>query len=129
MSTESSRSSRCWRQNQKLHLAKINPIMKKYIFIVNALELLEQLLTGKRIEGVLYLDPETRSLSFKAYNRNKDKRPKDVMLCKTPYGWVKRSMKRVKRFTSLPIDMFNFEKLQALDHENRLAKIAMTECD
>lgn len=103
--------------------------MKKYIFIVNALELLEQLLTGKRIEGVLYLDQETRSLSFKAYNRNKDKRPKDVMLCKTPYGWVKRSMKRVKRFTSLPIDMFTFEKLQTLDQENRLAKRAMTECD
>ena len=94
---------------------------------MNALELLEQLVTGKRIEGVLYVDNNTGALTFKAYNRKSGKHPKDVLVCKTPYGWVKRSCLRVKRFTSLPIDMFPSEKLQALDHENRLAKIAMME--
>ena len=103
--------------------------MKKYIFIVNALELLKQLLMGKRIEGVLYLDSNTGGLTFKAYNRNREKRPKDVMVCKTPYGWVKRSCLRVKRFTSIPIDMCPLEKIQVLDHENRLAKIAMMEVE
>ena len=103
--------------------------MKKFIYIINAIELLKQLVMGKRIEGVLYVDSNTGALTFKAYNRKSEKNPKDVLVCKTPYGWVKRSCLRVKRFTSLPIDMFPSEKMQALDHENRLAKIAMTECD
>ena len=30
--------------------------MKKYIFVLNAIELLAQLMNGKRVKGVLYLD-------------------------------------------------------------------------
>ena len=33
--------------------------MKKFIYIINALELLEQLAMGKRLEGVLYVDNNT----------------------------------------------------------------------
>ena len=29
--------------------------MKKYIFVLNAIELLAQLMNGKRVKGVLYL--------------------------------------------------------------------------
>lgn len=103
--------------------------MKKYIFIVNAIELLKQLVMGKRIEGVLYMDGNTGGITFKAYNRVRDKHPKDVMVRKTPYGWVKQSMLRIKRFTSVPIDMCPSEKMQVLDHENAVAKEAMLECE
>lgn len=101
--------------------------MKKFIFIVNAIELVKKLARGKRIEGVLYVDSDTSVLTFKAYNRQRDKRPKDVMVRKTPYGWVKQSMLRIKRFTSVPIDMCPSEKMQVLDHENALAKESMLE--
>ena len=103
--------------------------MKKFIFIVNAIELVQKLATGKRIQGVLYVDSNTGVLTFKAYNRNRDKCPKDVLVCKTPYGWVKQSLMRIKRFTSVPIDLAPSEKLTALDHENELAKEAMLGCD
>ena len=33
--------------------------MKKYIFVLNAIELLAQLMNGKRVKGVLYLDQNT----------------------------------------------------------------------
>jgi hypothetical protein len=36
---------------------------------------------------------------------------------------------RIKRFTSVPIDLAPSEKLTALDHENELAKEAMLGCD
>ena len=43
--------------------------MKKYIFILNAIELLKLLLDGKYIQGVLYMDQNTGRITFKAYNR------------------------------------------------------------
>ena len=43
--------------------------MRKYIWILNALELMTKLIAGKRVEGVLYMDEETGRLTFKAYNR------------------------------------------------------------
>ena len=42
--------------------------MKKYIFILNAINVMAKLLKDKRVEGVLYLDQDTGKLTFKAYN-------------------------------------------------------------
>jgi hypothetical protein len=36
---------------------------------------------------------------------------------------------RIKRFTSVPIDLPPSEKLTALDHENELAKKAVLDCE
>ena len=47
--------------------------MKK--FVLNAMELIGQLMNGKRVEGVLYLDQQTGRLTFKAYNRQPRVRP------------------------------------------------------
>ena len=33
--------------------------MKKYIFVLNALELMSKLYVGKRVEGVLFMDENT----------------------------------------------------------------------
>ena len=36
----------------------IRLVMRKYILILNALELMTKLIAGKRVEGVLYIDEE-----------------------------------------------------------------------
>ena len=41
---------------------------------------------------------------------------------KTPWGWVKRSKTRLKRFTSVPLDMTAGVKLAAVDRENEAVK-------
>ena len=43
--------------------------MKKYIFVLNAINVMAKLLKEKRVEGVLYIDQNTGKLTFKAYNR------------------------------------------------------------
>ena len=72
--------------------------MKKYIFVLNAIELLEKLMDGKRVEGVLFMNQNTGKLTFKAYNRQVRVREKDVLVKKLPWGWVKESLERIKVF-------------------------------
>ena len=76
--------------------------MKKYIFVLNAIELMTKLYVGKRVEGVLYMDENTGRLTFKAYNRQQRIRHKDQLVKKLPWGWVKESMERIKVFGSFP---------------------------
>ena len=59
--------------------------MRKYVFVLNAIGLLEQLMNGKRVEGVLYLDQNTGKLTFKAYNRQPRVRHRDTLV-KKDYG-------------------------------------------
>ena len=65
--------------------------------------------------------------SFKAYQRQPRVRQKDELLKKTPWGWLKASVERVKRFSSLPKDLSLPEKLAILDEENELVKQALIE--
>ena len=94
---------------------------------MNAIELLGQLMNGKRVEGVLYMDQNTGKLTFKAYNRQPRIREKDRLMKKLPWGWVKESLLRVKRYSSLPKELTLPEKLAILDEENELAKNALIE--
>ena len=57
--------------------SQIRQVMKKYIFVLNALELMSKLYVGKRVEGVLYVDQNTGRLTFKAYNLQSHKHEKD----------------------------------------------------
>lgn len=99
--------------------------MRKYIFIMDVLDIMSGLLKGKRYEGVLYVDKNTRLLTFKPYFRKAPKNAKDVLVAKLPWGWVKESAMRLKRHTSMPKDMTFAEKLAILDQENKLAKEAL----
>ena len=63
--------------------------MKKYIFVLNAIELLAHLMNGKRVKGVLYLDQNTGKLTFKAYHCQVRVLHKDRLVKKLPWGWVK----------------------------------------
>ncbi len=96
--------------------------MKKYIFILSAVELLKQLVNGKRVEGVLYLDQSTGRLTFKAYNRQAQKAPKDRLVKKLPWGWVKESMQRIKVFGSFPKDMGTARVMGMLEEHTKEAK-------
>ena len=98
---------------------------KKYIFILDALELMTKLIVGKRVEGVLYMDENTGRLTFKAYNRQPRVREKDRMVKKLPWGWVKESIGRIKVFCSFPKDLGTAQMMAALDHETKEAKNAL----
>ena len=101
--------------------------MKKYIFILNAIELLKLLLDGKYIQGVLYMDQNTGRITFKAYNRQPRPREKDVLVKKLPWGWVKESMERIKVFGSFPKDFCTAQIIELLNEHNQDAKNALVE--
>ena len=101
--------------------------MKKYVFVLNAIELLKQLLNGKRVEGVLYMDQNTGRLTFKAYNRQPRVRQKDVLVKKLPWGWVKESLERIKVFGSFPKDMGTAQVMGLLEEHHHDAKNALIE--
>ena len=99
--------------------------MKKNIFVLNAIELMNQLMNGKRVEGALYVDQNTGRLTFKAYNRQPRVREKDRMVKKLPWGWVKESMERIKVFGSFPKDMGTAQIMGSLEEHTRDAKNAL----
>ena len=76
--------------------------MKKYILIMDAIKLLERLVNGKRVEGVLYMDENTGKLTFKAYNRQRRARSENSLICHLEHGWLKESKERIKLYLSVP---------------------------
>ncbi len=110
---------------------KFDNNMKKYVLVLNASELLKQLENGKRVEGVLYRDGDTRKITFKAYNRQSRKKPrrreKDRLVKKLPWGWVKESLERIKVFGSFPKDMGTVQMMEELEDHTANAKNALIE--
>ena len=78
--------------------------MKKYIFVLDALNLMTKLIVGKRVEGVLYMDQNTGKLTFKAYNRQPKKHHERVV-CQLENGWLKESPQRYKFYNSVRKDL------------------------
>jgi len=101
--------------------------MKKYIFVLNAIELMTKLYVGKRVEGVLFMDENTGRLTFKAYNRQPKKREKDVLVKKLPWGWVKESAMRMKVFGSFPKDLGTARVMGLMEEHTKEAKNALIE--
>jgi hypothetical protein len=101
--------------------------MKKYVFVLNAVELLSRLMNGKRVEGVLFIDENTGRLTFKAYNRQDRNRERDRLVKKLPWGWVKESKERIKVHASLPKEVGTADMLWLLDENTRDAKNALIE--
>lgn len=98
---------------------------KKYIFVLNAIELINKLMNGKRVEGVLYMDENTGRLTFKAYNRKNKNHKRDQLVKKLPWGWVKESLERIKVFGSFPNDMGTAAVMGLLEEHTREAKNAL----
>ena len=101
--------------------------MKKYVFVLNAIELMKLLVDGKRVEGVLYMDQNTGKLTFKAYNRKPQIKRKDVLVKKLPWGWIKESLERIKVFGSFPKDFCTAQVIELLNEHNQDAKNALIE--
>ena len=101
--------------------------MKKFIFINNAITVMDKLLSSKRVEGVLYIDENTGRLTFKAYNRQDRNRERDRLVKKLPWGWVKESKERIKVHASLPKEVGTADMLWLLDENTRDAKNALIE--
>ena len=78
--------------------------MKKYILILNAINVMAKLLKDKRVEGVLYLDQDTGKLTFKAYNRQ-PRQSQDRVVCQLENGWLKESSQRYKFYNSVKKDL------------------------
>ena len=101
--------------------------MKKFIFVLNAIELMNQLMNGKRVKGVLYMDQNTGKITFKAYNCQSRVREKDRLVKKLPWGWVKESMERVKVYGSFPKNYSTAQIMGLLDEHTKDAKNALIE--
>ena len=101
--------------------------MKKFIFVLNAIELMNQLMNGKRVKGVLYMDQNTGKITFKAYNCQPLVREKDRMVKKLPWGWVKESIERVKVYGSFPKEYSTAQIMGLLDEHTKDAKNALIE--
>ena len=99
--------------------------MRKYIELSE--EVIARLVCGKCVEGSLHRDEWTGKVSFRAYQRQPRVREKDRLVKKLPWGWVKESLLRVKRYSSLPKELTLPEKLAILDEENEQAKNALIE--
>ena len=103
--------------------------MKKLIYIINALELLEQLVSGKRLEGVLYMDKSTGALTFKAYNRKPREPKRDRLVCHLEHGWVKESKERIKVYESVPKVLGAAGVGHVLQRETQRATEALLDCE
>jgi len=101
--------------------------MKKYIYILNALELMSKLYAGKRLEGVLYIDENTGGLTFKAWNRTapKYRRRKDELVHQLETGWVKESSEKFKVFISVYKKLGLVRIMDIIDREAKEAKGAL----
>ena len=107
-------------------LIKFDKIMiKKFIWIMDALQVLEALASGKRLVGELYIDEVTRQLTFKAFDRSGKKRKKDKTIRHLEHGWLKESAARVKVFESLPKHIGTASMIAALEREMKVAKEAL----
>ena len=99
--------------------------MKKYVFILSALEVLAKLAMGKRVEGVLFIDENTGKLAFKAYNRQPQRRRRDRMVRRLEHGWVKESVERFKVYESIPKELGTARVISIMDREHKNAKDAI----
>ena len=107
--------------------SQIRQVMKKYIFVLNAINVMAKLLKEKRVEGVLFMDENTGKITFKAYNRKPRVREKDRMVKKLPWGWVKESIERVKVYGSFPKEYSTAQVMGLLDEHTKDAKNALIE--
>ena len=98
--------------------------MKKYIFVLDAIKLLAMLARGKRVQGTLYIDQNTGSLTFKPYYE-RGKHAKEVLVKKLEHGWVKESPKRIKVYDSIPKEIGTARMMSVLDREMKVAKEAL----
>ena len=92
---------------------------------MEASELLDSIVAGKRVEGVLFYNVNTGKLTFKAYKRKAARRRCDRLLCHLEHGWVKESVERIKVYESIPKVIGTPHVLTTLERETKEASMAI----
>ena len=102
--------------------------MKKFIFVVNAIELIARLLAGESIEGKLYIDKDTHVLTFKAWNRKAPKYTKYRKTGDTDYGGLWKSDRHLLWREKYPLSMGLDRILTAMEADkNQAQKTVVTD--
>ena len=96
--------------------------MKKFIFVVNAIELVARLLAGESIEGKLYIDKDTHVLTFKAWNRTAPKNSKYRKTGDTDFGSLWKSDRHLLWREKLPLSMGLDRMLTAMEADKNQAQ-------
>ena len=99
--------------------------MKKFIFIINALEIIAGLLRGEKFEGVLFWDKETRCITFKAWNRTAPKYQKQKKICDLDGGWLGETDKHIVRHEKFAKSLGMGSILTLMDRDHRQSKDAL----
>lgn len=99
--------------------------MKKFIFIINALEIVAGLLRGEKFEGVLFWDKETRCITFKAWNRTAPKYQKQKKICDLDGGWLGETDKHIVRHEKFAKSLGLGSILMLMDHDHQQSKNAL----
>ena len=82
---------------------------------------------GLRVEGTVGFDTCKGMGDLNAFIRKRYNKPQDKLVKKLPWGWVKKSLTRVKVFASFPDDVGTARVLGLLDDHTRDAKNALIE--
>ena len=102
--------------------------MKKFIFLLDAIELLGRLVSKQRVQGVLYIDESTGKLTFKPYY-GRGQHAKDRLIRPLEHGWVRESKERFKVFHSVPKTLGVPRVMNVLDREQQEVKSALMDWD
>ena len=89
--------------------------IKKYIEIPE--EILVGLAEGRCVKGSLHRDQWTGRLTFKAYNCQSQRRPKDTLICPLETGWLKESPQRIKFYSSVKKELGVAEINNAMERD------------
>lgn len=101
--------------------------MKKFIFIINAIDVVAGLMRGQKYEGVLFLDKETHVLTFKPWNRKAPKRYRERKIRDLDFGWLGESEQHIVRHERFPKRSGFMQILQLMDDDNHQSKLAMVD--
>ena len=102
--------------------------MKKFIYLLDAIELLGRLVSKQRVQGVLYIDESTGKLTFKPYY-GRGQHAKDRLIRPLEHGWVRESKERFKVFHSVPKTLGVPRVMNVLDREQQEVKSALMDWD
>ena len=95
---------------------------RKFINILNIIEVMNRLAKGLTVEESIYIDKESHMLTFKPSNRAKYQpgyyqRPKEELVGETDFGRITETPKKIKVYESFPKRMGAARILAALDRE------------
>ncbi len=107
--------------------SQIRKIMKKYIFVIDLVEIIGRILKGESIEGRLYFDKENSRLTFQPWYRKGGKRTKQRKLCDLDAGYLAETDKHIVRHERFPLSIGMKGMLQLLKRDQEQTENALAE--